>query len=217
MTRWWRRRAAALAPSLLLLALVAHGIPDIDAPQLSSPDSPAGAGNWVTAATGTAATSTTIQATAGEELVVAPGDRRRRPMVDVVVSFRSVRRSRDFWVSFLEFWPPDLGELYIVVDQAYGNSTEWRTFQRCLAAAPGYTPHFAVLDAEVSSAILSHNSSPNFPAHHIRRVVKPQTDPTHEAEGRYLLARRGVYEEPLEVLPRRRGAKHRPRPRHRRD
>jgi hypothetical protein len=78
-----------------------------------------------------------------------PLSRPAGPMVDVVVSFRSVRRSRDFWIGFLEFWPPDVGDLYIVVDHQFGNTTDWLDFQRCLSAAPGYTPRFAVLQAEV--------------------------------------------------------------------
>ena len=75
------------------------------------------------------------------------------PAVDVIVSVRSVHGAREFWVSFLEFWPPDLGDLYIVVDYAFGNSTEWFEFKHCLTASPGYTPKFAVLEAEVGSII----------------------------------------------------------------
>lgn len=80
---------------------------------------------------------------------IAKQNGKSSPAVDVIVSFRSVHGSRDFWVSFLEFWPPDLGDLYIVVDYAFGNSTEWFEFKHCLTASPGYTPKFAVLEPEV--------------------------------------------------------------------
>ena len=80
---------------------------------------------------------------------IAKQNGKSSPAIDVIVSFRSVHGSRDFWVSFLEFWPPELGDLYIVVDYAFGNSTEWSEFKYCLTASPGYTPKFSVLEPEV--------------------------------------------------------------------
>ena len=75
------------------------------------------------------------------------GASRAHPIIDAVVSFKSVRESRDFWAAFLEQWPPALGDLYIVVDEEYGNTTEWIIFKNCLSKT-SYVPKFAVLQKE---------------------------------------------------------------------
>ena len=59
------------------------------------------------------------------------GASRAHPIIDAVVSFKSVRESRDFWAAFLEQWPPALGDLYIVVDRIVANVDD-----RCLRGQP---------------------------------------------------------------------------------
>ena len=73
--------------------------------------------------------------------------KRETPIIDAVVSFKNVRDSREFWIPFLEQWPPGLGDLYIVVDEKFGNSTDWANFKACLSAT-SYVPKLAVLPKE---------------------------------------------------------------------
>lgn len=49
-----------------------------------------------------------------------------------VVKFPSSKLAKQFWISLLDYWPPDLGQLHIVQAEIASHEPEWLRFQKCM-------------------------------------------------------------------------------------